>query len=112
LNRRDFHGSTPYSDDELAIIQDGNNPKALKQFRADRGHEIGRFIYNIIEKEHLPHVKHKATEIEGGVVLMGWSLGNSFGFAMLAHMRSMHPEMAVVLQEYVHTYIAFGEEAS
>jgi len=112
LNRRDFPGSTRYSDDELAIIRDSNDPEVLKQFRAARGHEIGRFICSIVEKEQLPTVNHKPTGIEGGVALVGWSLGNSFGFAMLAHMRTLYPKMVAVLQEFVHTYVAFGVEAS
>jgi len=107
LNRRDFPGSTPYGVEEIAPIQNGADPESFKQFRAARGHEIGRFICGVIEQEHLPSVHHKPDGIVGGVALMGWSLGNSFGIATLAHMGTMRPELSALLQEYIHTYVAF-----
>lgn len=108
LNRRDFPGSTPYRQDEIAMIKEGYDAERFTQFRIARGQEIGRFIRNIVEKERLPPPRRKPDGgVEGGVALLGWSLGNSFTMALLAHMRSMHPTTATAIQEYLHTYVVF-----
>jgi hypothetical protein len=112
LNRRDFPGSTPYSKDEIAMLREGNDAETFRQFRSARGHELGRFIASIVETEHLPPPRQRHNGVEGGVVLLGWSLGNSFTNAMLAHMRSMDATSVAVIQEYVHTYVVFGEDSS
>jgi len=90
------------------MIRDGNDAETFRQFRVARGQEIGRFICSIIVKEHLPPPRSKPDGgIEGGIALLGWSLGNSFAIAMLAHMRTMQPASTAAIQEYVHTYVAF-----
>jgi len=76
----------------------------------DRGREISQFIFELIRAERIPPICRNASgrRVSGGLVLLGWSLGNAFGFAALAHRESLPPEVRLALKEYLHTYVAFG----
>jgi hypothetical protein len=74
----------------------------------DRAHEIARFICEIIKKEDLPPKRENGDRKAGGVALLGWSLGNAFGFATLANVHTLPSGLQDVLMKYLHTYIAFG----
>jgi len=73
-----------------------------------RGLEIGRFICRLAEKEKLPRTSWVDDHPVGGIAALGWSLGNAFGFSLMANLQLLSPSDAKLLNQYLHTYIAFG----
>ena len=67
-NRRDYPGSTPYTDSELEDLSQGR-----KIFIDRAGSQLGEFLFQLVDKEQIP----RATDggISGGIAIMGWSVG-------------------------------------
>jgi len=76
LNRRDFPGSTPFSQEELAKLKSPDVGKsALLDFMRARGLELIGFIYNIIGLLNLPT---RLASGEGAISILGWSSGGIY----------------------------------
>jgi hypothetical protein len=102
LNRRDYPGSTAYSPSEL---------KALSEVDADellaRGAELALFLDGLIDTLSLPGPTTDGNE--GGLGLMGWSLGNVFTLSTMASVSSLQSQIRTRLRSYMRRLIVFGE---
>ncbi|KAJ7671870.1 hypothetical protein B0H17DRAFT_192833 [Mycena rosella] len=67
-NRRDYHGSTKYTDDELADMNAGR-----KIFHDRLAVQTAWFLEHFIKHENTPKVA--ANRTAGGFIIMGWSSG-------------------------------------
>ncbi|KAF8508156.1 hypothetical protein JB92DRAFT_3145111 [Gautieria morchelliformis] len=100
LNRRDYPGSTPYSPCELKALSEGVEDELLA-----RGEELALFLDGLIDTLSLPGPT--ADGNEGGLGLMGWSLGNVFTLSAMASMSSVQPQVQSRLQSYMRSLILF-----
>ncbi|KAE9407333.1 hypothetical protein BT96DRAFT_874657 [Gymnopus androsaceus JB14] len=128
FNRRDYSGSTPYTPEELSSMENGD-----KAFIDRLGMHLHEFLKCFVEEEEIPRIsldkrmdngKHRIgkvdAKLEGGLVLVGWSLGAQTLLSMLSDFQGdlalvgPSPD-GILLEEYVKDvvfydppYTAFG----
>ncbi|KAH8114764.1 hypothetical protein DFH11DRAFT_1508701 [Phellopilus nigrolimitatus] len=101
-NRRDYAGSTPFSDIELDVLN-GKDDHAHMDFLQKRGLEIARFLVWIISEKKIP----QSNGTSGGLALLGWSLGNVTTLSFLAHLGSYPQEIIATLEPYLRTFCLY-----
>lgn len=103
LNRRDYFGSTPYTDeDRTALTPDPNLTQSerlpmLRTFMKDRASELFDFLSLLVEGKNAP----------GGIILVGWSFGSNWITALLADIKILHKRNPEV-RKYVKRLIIYG----
>ena len=106
LNRRDYDGTTLYSPAELKVLSQGDeSDHAL--FLETRGVEIASFLDGLIDALSLPGPTDDGKE--GGLALMGWSMGNIFTLSTVASVSLLQPQVQTRLQSYLRKLIMFGK---
>ncbi|KAL5510980.1 hypothetical protein ACEPAG_3699 [Sanghuangporus baumii] len=106
LNRRDYVGSTPYCESELAIIN-SNNDDAFPAFLRARGLEIARFLVWVIREKNIPRASSSADGREGGLAVLGWSLGNLITMAFMRYLKSYPSEVVEAIRPYLRTFYIY-----
>ncbi|KAF5310310.1 hypothetical protein D9611_012031 [Ephemerocybe angulata] len=81
INRRDYPGSSPLSQQNIATLAGGTNQERDEHLSA-RGLEILAFIDNLLNEKHF-QLSHDGNT--GGLALLGWSLGVSHVLAAVAN---------------------------
>ena len=104
-NRRDYIGSTLFSEEELSALN-GNDDVAHRAFLRDRGLEVAYFLKWIIDEMKIPQASEDGKA--GGLALMGWSLGNTTTTAFLGHLQTYPPELVKALEPYLRTFFIYG----
>ncbi|KAG7442250.1 uncharacterized protein BT62DRAFT_442547 [Guyanagaster necrorhizus] len=105
LSRRPFPGSTPYSVEELDILQSADNDDAQRgAFLEARGHEIAVFIDTFIRKFNLPPISSCGG---GGVALLGWSLGTALVSLAISSVGTLPEDIQKRLERYVRSVILY-----
>lgn len=102
LNRRDYPGTTLYSSFELKALSEGD----ANELEA-RGVELALFLDALIDILSLPGPSVEGNE--GGLAIMGWSMGNLFTLAMVASVSSLQSQVQTRLQSYLRKLIVFGK---
>jgi predicted alpha/beta-fold hydrolase len=69
-NRRHYHGTTPYSEEELDDLRNGR-----KVFFDKHAAQLAWFLEYLVKVEQVPKPDTEAKT--GGIVVMGWSFGNT-----------------------------------
>ncbi|KZS94234.1 alpha/beta-hydrolase [Sistotremastrum niveocremeum HHB9708] len=103
VNRRDFPSSTPYAPQEIDPVRTGDAQDYAKFMNA-RAQELGRFIHHLLEVEGIPGLDEKG---QGGVSLLGWSLGNVFCLSLLDNLNNLPPNVAQSLEKNLDSYIMY-----
>lgn len=107
INRRDYPGAEPYTDEERAQLKSaGGSPQGreiLLGYMADRAKELHEFLVKFITSEGIP----PADGNKGGIVLVAWSFGGTWLTAWLANLSKM-PVNDVELGEYVRRTVLYG----
>ncbi|KAI0682296.1 Alpha/Beta hydrolase protein [Cerioporus squamosus] len=119
LNRRDYPGSKPYSEQERVVLtrlasSSPDSPSTREEawdFLRERAREVYEYLADLVKRESIPPVQGSGQDAKGAIVLAGWSLGAIWPLAFLAHAPSLRsPE--VDLSQYVRRVIshdcAFG----
>ncbi|KAH9835551.1 Alpha/Beta hydrolase protein [Rhodofomes roseus] len=103
LNARDYHGSSPFSDSELAAL---DNPDLQSQQSVLRacGRELAAFLVWFIKHEQLPLVSGGGGR-GGGISVLGWSFGSAFSMSFLAQAGVLSEKDRTVLGDYMQTVI-------
>ncbi|CDO72522.1 hypothetical protein BN946_scf184983.g5 [Trametes cinnabarina] len=110
VNRRDYPGSKPYTPEErkhFACVAEGA-PDSLqakedaKAVMRDRARELFDFLVDYVRREKVPQANGK----EGGIVIVGWSLGSTWITSLLASV-DQFPEDDVQLSKYVRRVVLF-----
>ncbi|KAL5488023.1 hypothetical protein ACEPAI_6131 [Sanghuangporus weigelae] len=104
LNRRDYVGSTPFSESELDILKDGTD-EAKEQFMRTRGLEIARFLVWLVKELNIPPASEDGKS--GGIALLGWSLGNITTMAFLGNLSSYAEDITETLEPYLRTFFIY-----
>jgi pimeloyl-ACP methyl ester carboxylesterase len=102
INRRDYPQSTPYSAAEIHVITNGTDADRT-QFSTARGVELLTFVSQFILQNALPQISNDGSS--GGVVLIGWSLGNPLPIAAVANIDKVPSTMQTQLAAYMRGLI-------
>ncbi|TBU24601.1 Alpha/Beta hydrolase protein [Dichomitus squalens] len=112
LNRRDYPGSTPYTDEERAMVAKltpNADEEALAQarekfsiFLKDRAREVYDFLEDLVKRDNIPPSQRDLNT--GGIVVAGWSLGALWTTSLLAY-APQFPVNDVDLSQYVRRVI-------
>ena len=78
LNRRDYAGSTKYSEENLKDLVAGD-----KSFMERLALEVKHFLLWFIDTYRIPKIT--ADRKSGGFAIMGWSMGNATAFSLLGY---------------------------
>ena len=105
LNRRDYVGSTQFSQEELSRIN-SKDPNELREFLKDRGREILLFLNWIVDHKAIPRAKEGG---KGGLALLGWSLGNVTTLSMLAFLNEYEKELVGRVEPWLTTFFIYGK---
>ncbi|KLO13387.1 hypothetical protein SCHPADRAFT_828048 [Schizopora paradoxa] len=97
VNRRDYVGSSPFSQTELDDLH-CDDVDRLKAFMRMRGLEIAAFLVWAIRELELPL---KDETGRPGLSLIGWSLGNITTMAFLCYAATYPPEVIQTLEKYL-----------
>ncbi|GJE91053.1 alpha/beta hydrolase [Phanerochaete sordida] len=102
MNNRDYAGSTPYTDTELAELI---SPDTEVQASAVRrwGGEVAAFVHFVCTTLQVP----AATSGSGGVVLYAESLSSIAALAILGDPRTTSPELRAVLAPYLRKVVLY-----
>jgi pimeloyl-ACP methyl ester carboxylesterase len=106
INRRSFPGSTPFSPDELNIVMNGGNDQQRDVEIEARGHEIASFIDIFTQKQNLPPISDDGKS--GGIILLGWSLGNALSLAAISSSHSLSHDVRSRFASSIRALIVYG----
>jgi pimeloyl-ACP methyl ester carboxylesterase len=101
VNRRDYAGSTKYTDDNLKDLNDGN-----VSFMGRLGAEVAHLLIWFAETHKVPKIS--ADRKSGGFAVMGWSMGNATPMAVLGHPEFVGKEAYAKLEPYFRRLILYG----
>ncbi|KAH8116322.1 hypothetical protein DFH11DRAFT_1579941 [Phellopilus nigrolimitatus] len=102
VNRRDYPGSAPYTDDDLAQAS-SQDSEAQDAFARARGAEFAEFIKQFVENEKIPRAS--ADRKRGGVVLMSWSAASVYTLPLLAYVDSIPVDTREALEPFLRSFI-------
>ena len=86
LNRRDYFGATPYTDEEKTVLAPDSSKTPserlpiFRKFMKDRAGEVFDFLRLLVEEKNAPKE----------IVLVRWSFGSNWITALLAEIKSLH----------------------
>ncbi|KAF8642045.1 hypothetical protein AX16_009716 [Volvariella volvacea WC 439] len=99
--RRDYTGSTPFSNQELEDLRNGK-----KIHLQSMGVEVGSFLSWFVEN-HPEIPKLSEDRKKGGISLLGWSMGITPVFAFLGHPEVLPSGTYTKLEPYLQTIIIY-----
>ncbi|KAE9402012.1 hypothetical protein BT96DRAFT_569113 [Gymnopus androsaceus JB14] len=94
VNRREYPGSTPYTQAELDVFAQGSNDERLNLL-LNQGTNLAFLLDGLIQSLSLPP----------DIVIVGWSLGNLFTLSLLASITSLPQTVRNRLALSVHKTI-------
>ncbi|KAF9809226.1 hypothetical protein IEO21_07490 [Rhodonia placenta] len=109
LNKRDYPGSTFYSQEELEELESPDRVVQAAAIKA-RGFEFAAFMRWFIETESIPPLSEvPGTDgvRAGGIAILGWSAGNRQTVSLLAHAHELQDETKTLLNSYFRSFIVF-----
>ena len=101
VNRRDYTGSTKYTDDELKDLNEGN-----VSFIERLGAEVAHLLMWFAETHNIPKVSRDRKS--GGFSVMGWSMGIATTMAVLGCPEFVGKEAYAKLEPYFRQFIMYG----
>jgi len=96
LSRREYEGSSPFSDEELRVINRGSDDERAK-FLQEQGVLLALFVDGIIQTLSLPKA--------GGVTVIGWSMGNTFTLALRGCIGDLPVDTRERLKSYARSFV-------
>jgi hypothetical protein len=103
-NRREYPGSTPYTDSELAEISD---PAKAPNFIERLGDHVSDWLVSFIHQEKIPTIRIERKS--GGVAILGWSMGCATAMSIFANPKILSTEAYAFLKDYVKDLVFYGE---
>lgn len=101
MNRRDYAGSTKYTDDNLKELNEGN-----VSFMECLGAEVAHLLIWFAETHSIPKIS--ADRKSGGFSVMGWSMGNATTMAVLGCPEFVGQAAYARLEPYLRQLILYG----
>ena len=105
LNRRDYPGSSLYTDEDLANLK-STDKHAQDAFAKARAEEFATFIKSFIEQENIPKMSDDGKD--GGIVFLSWSSGVAYSIPLLSSADSLSEETRNAVEPYLRSYVVFG----
>ncbi|KAI0066920.1 hypothetical protein BV25DRAFT_1835280 [Artomyces pyxidatus] len=102
LNRRDYPGSTPLTDADLAELT-----AAPEKFMRARAIEIAEFLAWFVRTHSIPRISSKGGKRVGGLAVVGWSSANAFMMGLFGNIDSIPQATRDTLDPYLRTYVHF-----
>ncbi|KAJ7431521.1 Alpha/Beta hydrolase protein [Mycena galericulata] len=99
-NRRDYRGSTKYTDEELEDLKAGR-----KIFQDRLMLQIASFFEHLIKHENTPKLSHDRKA--GGFILMGWSFGNATTLALLSDPAVIPASLYDIIEPYLMSVVLY-----
>ncbi|KAK7053745.1 AB hydrolase-1 domain-containing protein [Favolaschia claudopus] len=96
VNRREYPGSTPYSDEELATFACGSDAERAVLLE-QQGRDLAMFLDGLITHLHLPQT--------GGMAILGWSMGCLFLMALVSCICTLPKATQERLSSFVHNIV-------
>ncbi|EJD04688.1 uncharacterized protein FOMMEDRAFT_27031 [Fomitiporia mediterranea MF3/22] len=109
LNRRDYVGSTPFSSAELEALNN-SDVEAQVAFLKARGLEIARFLVWVITEKKIPTAS--ADGKEGGLAVLGWSMGNLTTMAFMRHLNAYPRDLVESIRPYLRALYIYENGAT
>ncbi|TFK50219.1 hypothetical protein OE88DRAFT_1645925 [Heliocybe sulcata] len=100
VNRRAYGGSTKYGEAELEELRTGQ-----ASFLHRIASELANFLVWLIDTNHIPPTSEDGSQ--GGICLMGWSLGNTSVMTLLAYPDVIPPEISAKLEQYLRKIVLY-----
>ena len=101
VQRKDYAGSTRYTDQELDDLRNGR-----QVFLDQLAVVIGHFLKYVIEGLRIPKVDQDG---KGGIALLGWSIGTSTALTIFNDLNVVLPELHDFLAPYLKNLILYGQ---
>ena len=116
VNRRDYPGATPYTEDEFAVLKEASEllksdcaPAArekLAPFMRARAREVYDLLERFVAEHDVPPAQPEKNT--GGIVVVGWSFASAWMMALLAHVAEFGVN-DVELDKFVRRVIFHGK---
>ncbi|TCD62623.1 hypothetical protein EIP91_006637, partial [Steccherinum ochraceum] len=104
INMRDYPGSTPNTEEELADLG-SDDPQRQAKYIKSAALEIATFAAKAVVALKLPALDKNTGK--GGIAILGWSSGSLYTTALLAHAESLPAEEKDILARHLRTVILF-----
>ncbi|KAF8067712.1 hypothetical protein FPV67DRAFT_1669601 [Lyophyllum atratum] len=98
VNRREYNGTSSYTDKELAAIQSGSDSERVEVLQL-QGELLATLVGSLIETLELPDA--------GGGALVGWSMGNIFLFTVLTAIDRLKPDLKSRLRSFIKAVVVW-----
>ncbi|KAJ7179679.1 hypothetical protein C8R46DRAFT_887763 [Mycena filopes] len=99
-NRRDYRGSTKYTDAELKDLHEGR-----KVFQDRLALQLAEFFQYFIKHENTPALT--ADRKAGGFILMGWSFGNATTLSLLSDSAVIPKGIYNMIEPYIMSLVMY-----
>ncbi|KAA1472407.1 hypothetical protein DENSPDRAFT_865631 [Dentipellis sp. KUC8613] len=100
INRRDYPGSTPLTDEDLQALASPDAESRAEFFR-QRALEFAEFLAWYVQNEKIPsYTISDDGKPEGGIVLLGWSSATTSTLGLLAFPERVPEKTREVLEPY------------
>lgn len=103
VNRREYPGSSKYTEEDLADLHAGR-----VEFLHQRGHEVGNFLAWFAESHAIPRISNNGKS--GGFAVLGWSIGTNALLSLLAFPAAIPAELNIQLKLYLRKLILYGAD--
>lgn len=101
MNRREYSGSSKYTDAEIDELLSGH-----KSFMERIGLEVTYFLLWFVRTYDIPSISDNRKS--GGLAVMGWSMGNITSLTVLGQADVVPKETYQKLKHYLKEVILFG----
>ncbi len=101
IQRKDYAGSTRFTDQELDDLNSGR-----QVFLDQLAVVVANLLKCLIEELDIPKVSQHG---KGGIALLGWSFGTSTALTIFKDLNVVLPELHDFLTPYMKNLIFFGQ---
>lgn len=98
MNRREYPGTTPYTDDERRVVIKGSLEER-KSFLQEQGKLIALAVDCLVQQLSLP----------GKIAMIGWSLGTALLLSVYCSISRLSDDVQKRLKKSVKTFVLLGE---
>lgn len=107
LNRRDYPGSSLYTDDDLGKVTPGGDAEGAQSFLCARAQEFIACMEWLVDNENIPRASPDRKK--SGIALFGWSAGIGYVFPVLSFVDQISARSREKLEPYFRRLVLFGE---
>ncbi|KZV59929.1 hypothetical protein PENSPDRAFT_694721 [Peniophora sp. CONT] len=108
VNRRDYPGTTPLSDNDISLVAEGSSQEENEEFLFERALELTRFLAWFVREGNVPPISNSGTdERKGGLSIVAWSSSNTVVMSLMANLARVPDDLRDALEPYIRSYIHY-----